>query len=319
MHFLTDKTGMITLPLDSLPDFTRSVTMMHDAKNKKRVLGAVLSIPYNEKYLKSSKLIASLPTINLNELRLPIKNESVSFGADVIPIPEVKITGHTVKRIYHDEYEKEYQYADVKSLDYNLLWTSFSVTDALRRLISPYMLTDKFVVLRFPRSFFGGSVAALIVLDGMPLHYNGWDYVRMMPANELTSLTILFGDQGYARYGAEAQGGIIFVNTRSNDPNLQKIRTDWKLQHFKDKMLLPISLYRPEKEFYKPTKFDIENNPMIAGLSTIFWQSYIYFNGNEPVKISYNNLKHRGPVIITINGVSDNNLVGTGRASYTVE
>jgi len=97
-----------------------------------------------------------------------------------------------------------------------------------------------------------------------------------------------------------------------------KIRTDWKLQHNKDKMLLPISIYRPGKEFYKPAKFDIEKDPEIQRRSTIYWESEVYFNGKEPVKIKYLNLKHHGPVIITINGASVNNLVGTGRAKYMV-
>ena len=319
MHLLTDKTGRISLPLDSLPEITRSVTIMPDAKNKKRVLGAVLSIPYNQKYLKSSKLIIPQPAITFNDFHVPSKFNSISLGSDVIPIPEVKIIGHQVKRVYHDQYEKEYQYADVRSLDYNLLWTSFSVTDALYRLITPYYLDERFVILRRPTSFFGGPVVALIVLDGMPLYFNGWGTVRSLPASEITSLTVMFGSAGYARYGSAAQAGVIFVNTRSSDPSLQRIRTDWKLQHYKNKILLPISLFRPEKEFYKPTKFDIENNALIQRQSTIFWQSDVYFNGKEPSKISYYNLKHNGPVIITINGVSYNNLVGTGHASYTVE
>jgi len=44
-HLLTNNLEEISLPLDSLPEITRSVTMMPDAKNKKRVTGAMLSIP----------------------------------------------------------------------------------------------------------------------------------------------------------------------------------------------------------------------------------------------------------------------------------
>jgi hypothetical protein len=83
-------------------------------------------------------------------------------------------------------------------------------------------------------------------------------------------------------------------------------------------MLLPISIYRTEKEFYQPTKFDTEYNPVIQSRSTTFWKSEVYFNGKEPARIKFTNLQHHGPVIITINGVSFNNLAGTGRFSYLV-
>ena len=50
------------------------------------------------------------------------------FDSDVIPIQEVVIKGHPRnKKIYHDKYEEMYQYAYIKSLDYNLLWTSSSL------------------------------------------------------------------------------------------------------------------------------------------------------------------------------------------------
>jgi len=45
----------------------------------------------------------------------------------------------------------------------------------------------------------------------------------------------------------------------------------------------------------------------------------VYFDGKEPVKIKYLNLKRRGTVSITINGVSFSDLMGTGKASYLIQ
>jgi hypothetical protein len=39
----------------------------------------------------------------------------------------------------------------------------------------------------------------------------------------------------------------------------------------------------------------------------------------EPVKIKFPNLKKQGKVKIIINGVSSNNLLGTGKMSYNVQ
>jgi hypothetical protein len=318
-HLLTNKVGEISVRLDSLPEITRSVTLVPDPKNKKRVQGAMLNIPYNEQYFKSNKLLTPLPAINFNSIANRVANTKISLGSDVIEIPEVVIRGHAEnKRIYHDKYEEMFQYTEVSSLDSHLLWSLSSLEVAVRCLAAPYSITNNGVVFRPPRSMTGPSLPALIVLDGMPIQDNGWGSVSTILPSELTSLTILKGGQAYSLYGRIAAGGVIFVNTRSSDPSLMKLRTDWKLQHTKDKMLLPISIYRNNKEFYVPTKFDIEKDPSIQQRSTIFWQSEVYFNGKDPVKISFNNLRHAGPVIITINGASFNNLVGTGRSAYVV-
>jgi hypothetical protein len=319
MHLISNNEGLISMPLDSLPKITRSVTMLPNSENKNRVQGAMLSIPYNEKYFKDNKLFTPKQTIPPDTYTVSPFNYNKLPGDTIIEIPEVTIKGRQGnKKVYHDKFEEEYSYTEVKSLDYELLWTSFSVTDAVRRLIFPFVLNDKYIILRPTRSFFGGAVPALIVLDGMAIYEDGWSQVRSLPAGDLTSLTILMGNQGFARYGRQAAGGIIFVNTRSSDPNLNKIRTDWKLQHKKDKMLLPISIYRPTKEFYNPTKADIEIDPAYRSRSTIFWKSEVYFDGKAQVKVKYTNLNRKGPVVITINGVSSNSLVGTGRASYRV-
>ena len=333
MHLFTNKTGEISLPLDSLPKDTRSVTMMPDARNIKRVTGAMLSIPYNEQYFKSNKLFIPQPIVSTityktrTNTTITAPTNTTKSNQNLIPssidkiieIPEVIITGHPgSEKVYHDKYEESYQYADVRSLDYERLWSSFSLEDAIRKVVAPYMITDTYIVLHAPHSFFGGPVPALFVLDGMPLYSQGWPNVKTISPGEVTSLTVLNGPQGQTMYGLEASGGVIFVNTQSNDQNLMKIRTDWKLQHKKDKMLLPISIYRPYIEFYNPTKSEISVDPMLQTRPTIFWDPEISFSSKEAVKIKYTNLNHHGPVLITINGVSFNNLVGTGRASYQV-
>ena len=318
-HLFTNSQGEISLPLDSLPDITRSVTLMPDPQNKKRVTGAMLSIPYNEKYIKSKLLLKDQPIIIKNDFIVPESFQNLFPGENVIEIPEVTIKGNPgSKRVYHDKYEELYQYANVRSLDYKLLWSSQSMVDAVRRLVSPYIMNDRYIVLRPPRSMLGGGIPAMVVLDGMPLYSGGWPIAKTISPEEITSLTILFGSQAAFRYGMQAAGGVIFINTRSNDPSLQKLRTEWKLQNSKDKMLLPINLYRPGIEFYSPSASVMETDPMLLNRSTIFWDSRIYFNGKDPVHLKFTNLKRQGPVIITVNGASFNNLVGSGKGGYMV-
>jgi len=84
-------------------------------------------------------------------------------------------------------------------------------------------------------------------------------------------------------------------------------------------MAVPFEIYRPTIEFYRPTKIVSDIDPIIQNRATVFWKSEVYFNGKEPVKINFTNLKRRGPVSITIHGVSSNDLMGTGKAGYLVQ
>jgi hypothetical protein len=94
--------------------------------------------------------------------------------------------------------------------------------------------------------------------------------------------------------------------------------TDWKNQNKSKNQLTPINIFRQNVEFYNPSRLEIEDNLVLSDRPTVYWNPEVYFDGNNPVKIKYLNLKNTGPVLITINGASVNNLIGTGRASYSV-
>jgi hypothetical protein len=318
-HLVTDQSGEISLPLDSLSDMTRSVIIMPDAGSKSKATGAMLSIPYNEQYFKSDKLYVSQPVLPYNQHSVVPSDAHIAMDEKTIEIAEVTVIGQRTEKVYHDEYEKHYQANNVKSLDYEQLWSSSNLETAIRKLTFPYKITPENIYLRSIRSVIKGPNPALIVLDGMPIYEQGWPRVNMIPPSEVTSLTILHSKTGVIRYGEVAMGGVIFINTRSSNPDLAKIRTKWNMQNKNDKMMVPINIYRPHVAFYNPTRADLESNPLLQGRATIYWQSEVYFGGKEPVKIRFPNLKHKGPVVITVNGMSVDNLVGSGRGRYVVE
>jgi hypothetical protein len=318
-QLVTDNLGEITLPLDSLSEATRSVIIMPDVMSKNKATGAMFAIPYNEQFVKSEKLFVRQPLLSSLSQIAETPEQHVAMEEKTIEIAEVTVIGHQSERIYHDEYEKMYQANNVKSLDYEQLWSSSTLEDAIRKITYPFMITPNFIYLKSTRSILKGPIPALIVLDGMPIIDQGWPRVNTIPPAEITSLTILESKNGFIRYGEVAQGGVIFVNTRSSNPNLVKNRIKWMAQNSNDKMMVPISIYRPEVEFYNPTKVELANNPLLQNRATIFWQSELYFGGKDPVKIKIPNLKHRGPVVITVNGVSVDNLVGSGRGRYIVQ
>ena len=323
IHLQKKNNGNILLPLDSLPENTRTVTLIPNSKDNKKVTQATLSIPSNAEYFKPYKIFAPLPTISKEIYKNPPVDYKISLGDSVIEIPEVTIKGYQpITKVYQNIYEERYKYADIKSSDLKMIRTSFDLQSVIYKLCFPLRITDDYIILPVHSSgasFFGGVVSALIVLDGMPLYSQGWRIAKTIPMDEIASISILMGNQGRTIYGMEASGGVIFINTMFHDPSLNKLRTEWESQNKNSNLLLPINIYRSNIEFYNPTKFDVDYDPVIQKGSTYYWNPEVYFNGKDPVKIKYLNLIHRGPVSITINGASVNNLVGTGRASYQVK
>lgn len=299
-HLTTNNLGEISLPLDSLADITRSVTLMPDVKNKDMAMGSMLSIPYNEQYFKSNKFFIPQPKILSDEYNISLPYQNITLGEKTIQLPEITIEGHArEKKVYRDQYEERYQNSHTTSIDPEILRTSFDLKSAMIRANL-------------------GMGGLLIVLDGQPLYNQSFDYIETIPTSEITSITVLKGKGGFVRYREQAKHGVIFI-TRDQNSSLVKVRTKWVSQNAKDKMLVPIDIYRKTIEYYNPTKLDRDTDPTLQGRSTILWESEVYFDGKEPVKIKYTNLNHNGPVVITINGASVNNLFGTGRASYMVQ
>lgn len=319
IHLISKNNEDISLPLDSLPKATGTVTMIPDGKARKNVTSAILSIPFNSVYFRAPGLFTPQPTIPKETYSIPPTDYKILLGDTTIEIPEVMIMGHQrIKKIYQNIYEERYQYADIKSFDPVLLHRSIFLETAIRSVANPFQITNENIYFRPPKSFFGANESALIVLNGMPLYDQGWQIAKTIPMDEISSISFFKGTQGHTIYGSQANGGVIFINTISQDRTLNNHPSEWKSQN-KNNMLLPINIYRSNIEFYNPTKFDIENDPVIQRGSTYYWNPEVYFNGKDPIKISYLNLNHKGPVLITINGVSVNNLVGTGKASYRVK
>ena len=325
MHLATNKNGEITLPLDSLPENTRSVIMMPLQNDQNKVTEAKLTLPSNPAYYKSDKLFSAGPILPAAANNLfPTYSESKPFLSDtIIALKGITVSAKKKNPIeYHDKYEKFYSNENVKSLDGIPLSESTNLSTALYKITNVDIIGSK-VYLRVKTSFFLPRVPALFVLDGLPLFTDdAFEQVKKILPSEIASLTVLKGSQGWAMYGEKAKGGVIFVNTKANNPGKTNLKTAVRSNNSLNQILLPIAIYRSTVEFYNPTREEVDRDPQIQNSPTIFWKSEIYCDGKEPVKIKYPNLKslnRDGKVIITINGVSSGNMSGTGRASYRVQ
>lgn len=320
-HLITKNDGEVSLPLDSLASDTRTVILIPNAKDKKQVTEANLRIESKPEYFKTKKFLSLQQTIPKKIIASTPADFQISLGDSTIEIPEVTIKGYPKLKVkYQNIYEERYKYANIKSSDPEIIHTSFDLESVIRRISGMVTITLDDVYLRGSgTSFFGKQVGALFVLDGMPLYSDGWRTAKTISITEIASVTVLKGNQARTIYGLAASGGTIFINTMVHDPSLNNVFTKWAPKNKNNNLLSPVNIYRSSIEFYNPTRSDFDYDPGIQKKSTYYWNPEVYFNGKEPIKIRYLNLKHRGPVLITINGASLNNLVGTGKASYQVK
>jgi hypothetical protein len=297
--------------------------MIPDTKSSNRVTGAMLSVPYNEQFMKNKNMYLSQQTITTGLMSNTSLLNKPSLSEKTIEIPEVTISA--AKKIeYVNQYEEFYKNANVKSLSHEQLLSSNSMTEVIRRLVNPYRMEipDMYhptaaIYLRPSHSFFGKNIKAMFVLDGVPQNDDyAWQRIIDLQPEQLASISVLNGPQGHVIYGEEASGGVIFINTYY--PGLSKIRTDWKSQDKNNNMLVPIKLFRPVIEFYNPGRSEIESDPALKGRATVYWNPEVYLDGKNPVEIKYMNPLRSSRMIITINCVSLNNLVGTAKVSYGV-
>src|SRR5664280_2622891 len=224
IHLLTKINGEFSLPLDSLPRDTRTVTLIPGTKEKKKVTAANLSIVSNPGYFNDKKFLTVQPALPPKILRSTQDDFRFSRADNLIEIPEVTIkSSPKIKVKYQNSYEDRYKYANIKSSDPELIHTSWDLESAIRSMVPTATITNDAVFIRGGgggTSFFGGVVGALIVLDGMPLYSNGWQIAKTFSITDIASVTVLKGKQGVTIYGLEAGGGVIFVNTMLHDPTL---------------------------------------------------------------------------------------------------
>ncbi len=232
INLLTNDKGNVSLPLDSLPEETKTVTLIPNARDKNKVTEANISIEYNPEYFKNKKFLTLQQTIPQEIFDISPDDHKISLGDSAIEIPEVIIKGYPqVKVNYQNQYEDRYKYANIKSSDPELIHTSFDLETVIRRIVSLVTITNDAVFIRRGgggTSFFGRVVGALIVLDGMPLYSEGWRIAKSISITEIASVTVLKGNQARTIYGLDASGGAIFINTKLHDPALNNVYTKWK-------------------------------------------------------------------------------------------
>lgn len=216
--------------------------------------------------------------------------------------------------IYGDKTAQQYKYTGAYTLFSKDFPAANTFEDILYKLNpTKIFLKKKMVILRSR----GSGTPALFVVDDVPIYDQSYWPIAQMPAEQISSVSVLRGYEGFARYGDQAYGGVIFVTTKGGN-RINGVMEPDDESPTKNDLIKYIRLFRSEVEYYIPTKEQVESVPEYQFRSTLLWKSDVFLDGSGPVKIRYPNNMGKGKVIVFVNGVSLTNLVGSGRGSYII-
>jgi hypothetical protein len=305
------------LPFDSLETFVRQIMILPDEIASKYSNPVNIDFPENRTYTNKAKLIETDSTISKPEF-VSFENEQPVYNPDsAIMIDPVEIKGkRKVAEKYVDKNVEEFRYGNTITLYSKDFGFAQTFEDLLYKLhLYKIFLRTKQVGIS-PRWLRGTTIIpALFVVDNSPIYDKTYIPIADMAASVISSVTVLNGYGGFARYGDAAYGGVIFVTTKAGNKINGIIEPNEETPSSGDLVKLT-RLFRSEVEFYIPTKEEIEIIPEYKRRPTLLWKSDVYLDGSGPVKFKYPNNLVKGTVMIFVNGVSFSNLIGSNKFSY---
>ncbi|MFC2104250.1 hypothetical protein ACFLS4_02730 [Bacteroidota bacterium] len=295
---------------DSLNPQVRQIVILPDEDPKKNRNYIDIIFPGNPDFINKAKQQYKFNLSKTENSQYINTNSVYNYAPMKVDLEE--ITVKAPKPRYKNSHTEFYATANIRAYTGDDIF-GITLVDALGSL-GLYKLnrTSKIVILRPSRTFNNADIPATFVIDGFSVgeSYESIDYLNTL---DIESISILKGSQGYTRYGA--RGGIIFIDTKYHAGTLPN-KEELPLRN--DFLMKRIGLFRSEIEYYIPTKEEIKSIPYLQNRPTILWLNEIYVN-NGKTKIRYPNNLYKGKAIITVNGVSLTNQVGSARFSYTVE
>lgn len=327
---LTDKNKEGFLYYDSLSGSIRQIMILPDKANLRNVYPVVVEFPENKSFTDKAKLN------NTGDFTQPVnigykRTSFTDFGLDsAILIESVTIKG-TKKPAekFVNKYEEQYRNTSPYTLTNKEFKSAFNLEDILFKM-HPYKIDTKNKMVYLGIRTGRYEIPALIVYDDNPLwaapslNVSRWlsTYAEIseMPASNISSVTMVKGQQGYARYGEAAIGGVIFVTTNG------KAMREGSYEEPKNPtsavandLAKPIRIFRSEVEYYTPAKEQVVTDPEFQFRPTLLWKTDVLLDGKGPVKVQYPNNLVRGTVIVIVNGVSFTNNLGSKSYKYIIK
>ncbi|MFN8241258.1 MAG: hypothetical protein U0X39_10995 [Bacteroidales bacterium] len=320
--------GITEFNPDTLDSGARNLVIMPDPDWRKNQHPVLLRTKTNKRFAESVKSFSYQEPEEMKTV-FTIRNEA-DYGLDTaVYIDRVTIKGNrdNAPKVYN-KYQLMFQNTSAYTISAKDLTTAFTFEDVLTRLM-PFMIDRKAKKVYLRTTGRGPQTPALFVVDDVPLWEPGitgtskWlsSYVQIadMPASNISSVTMIKGLQGYPLYGEAALGGVIFVETKAKgmkDGTYEEVKQPWK--EIKNDLAKPVRIYRSEIEFYIPAREEYLLNPEYQNRRTLLWKKEIVLDGSGPVSVKFPLNNTKGKIMITVNGVSVNNIPGSASKTLSV-
>ena len=303
------------LPFNSLSDSVRRIRILADTRSTKNLNSARIEFPQNRSFSALAKQVhneaynfdasgLSLTDSSAISNSAPDMKDLFHLGEGVINIEEVIIRPRIAPpppQVYNNKYEKLYMSGSIKTLTDKDFKACPGFEDILERFYPSFIDRSK------QRVYFRRRDPALIVVDDIPVFDSSYSSIASIQPERIASVTVLKGRQAFTLYGAAANGGVVFVTTKTGQED----------EHIKnDDLLRSVRLFRTEIEYYIPTKEETDSIPGLQYRPTVLWMNEVFLDGNEPVKIRYPNNMTKGAKMVIVNGVSSTNSVGSNSYKY---
>ena len=307
------------LEIDSVSLLTKSVMLVPNFSIKRMIISATVNPIINTNYFDSFKNLPEKPVLNKKLPSDTISNQVLNLNTDKL-IKDVSVFAkRKPAKKFANEYEERYQGWSSKTIDNRLIIeTAMTLEDLLRRL-NPLRLNtmEKKIYLRPSASISGIPPPALFVLDGEPQE-TSYEWLMHLNPNYIHSITAMKGVSGFFIYGEEALGGVVFIETKLNHIG-DKYELFEEPKSYSGDLRKVINIFRAEREYYNPPKEVVQDNPEYWIRPTLYWNSEVFYDGNNPVKIQYYNHKKKGTVFVVVNGITIDGTPVSGVHKYEIK
>jgi alpha-2-macroglobulin-like protein len=320
MPVKSDERGEFMIPFEKLPSTAYNLLATAVKTGNKRITAVRIDVPSSTPFLTTIKQKIQVQKSDPPEGT--ISHESLDFinPDDIKQIGEVLITANRNRTdVYKTEVEERYQYANLKTMHREEL----SLRNTFEELLlgfHPYKI-DYGTKRLFIRPGRGMNAAnpppALFVVDGTPLD-TSYEMIATYTTDQIYSVSMLSGQQGFAIYGQDAVGGVVFVSTVGANIGKMSAEELAMLNSRAGDLGKPYELFRSRVDFYVPAVEEAVSSSAMPVRPTLYWNPGIVLDGEGPVKIEFPNHQHRGVVNIIINGVSLTHQPFSGTGRYVI-
>jgi hypothetical protein len=152
------------------------------------------------------------------------------------------------------------------------------------------------------------SKKSLILLDGMPVEYDG---IAAIPVSMIERVDILGYIEGSRLFGERGGKGVISFTTKS----------DWGSTSISyHSVNVKISGYNESRIFYSPRHHNTLEKDFKPDLrTTLFWEPNIKVESNKNCSLNYYNADNPSKIKIIVEGITSKGIPVTGKTEYEVK